>query len=174
MSKGKKFIIAVAVLLAVALVSGLTALAVTNYGTESDPLVTLSYLNETLTPAIIDEVQSNIDSKAAELETKFNDAIAGVGSGGTTAPSDFIVLTLSKGQTVTCSVGTEIMLRIGTAAAAGDNSPRLIDETTGQSVSSSGSALTVNHMYMVTIKDNGITATSGTVKILIRGEYTVK
>ena len=56
MTKRKKTLIAVGVLLAVALVVGLTTLAVSNYGTESDPLVTLSYLEDRLTPEILDQL----------------------------------------------------------------------------------------------------------------------
>ena len=174
MTKGKKFVIALAVLVAVALISGLTTLAVTNYGTESDPLVTLSYLNETLSPQIEGKVSAAIDAKARELEDKFDEAIDDVDTDvSTVTPAAFKVVTLSRGQTVTCSVGTEIMLRVGSASSYGSNSPRLIDETGGGSVTASGVSLTTNHMYMVTIEGNGITANASTVKVLIRGSYTV-
>ena len=146
--------------MAVLLVAGATAAAITNYGSQSDPLVTLSYLNDTVKPAIMDE----LDRK-----------LANASSGGSvnSGESDFTVVTLSKGQVVKCDVGTEIMLRIGSASSYGPDSPRLIDSTTGDAVSSSGSALTKNHMYVVTIVNNGITATSSNTKILIRGSYTI-
>ena len=178
MSKGTKAVIAIAVLVAVAVVSGLTTMAVTNYGSKDDPLVTLSYLNETVTPAITDAFNKPLDEKAAELTGQFNDLIAQAGLGeeentSSTQPSGFVVVTLKNGQTVTCGVGTEIMLRIGTAESFGPDTPRLSDETGGQSVNDAGTQLTVNHMYMVTIKGNGVKATRDNTKILIRGEYTV-
>ena len=171
MTKAKKFVIAVAVLLAVALVSGLTTLAVTNYGTKDDPLVTLSYLNQTVTPGILDELEGSIDAKATELTREWEQRIS---AAGTPTASGFAVVTLSNGQTVTCGVGTEIMLRVGSAVSAGADSPRLIDETTGETVTSAGATLTANHMYMVTIQGNGVKATSNGVKILIRGDYTIR
>ena len=172
MTKAKKFVIAIAVLLAVALVSGLTTLAVTNYGTKDDPLVTLSYLNQTVTPGILDELDDSIDAKASELTREFEQRVAA--AGGASTASGFSVVTLSNGQTVTCGVGTEIMLRIGSAVSAGSDSPRLIDETTGESVTAAGTTLAANHMYMVTIQGNGVKATSNGVKILIRGAYTIR
>lgn len=175
MSKGKKVAIGIAVLVLVALVSGLTTMAVTSYGTRDDPLVTLSYLNDTLTPQLEAKFNAALEQKISEMTAQL-EALAGSGSeGGGTAsqPSGFVVLTLQNGQTVSCGVGAEIMLRLGTAVSAGADSPRLIDETGGVSVSTSGEALTVNHMYMVTIKGNGIKATRDNTKVLIRGEYTV-
>lgn len=175
MTKGKKIAIALAVLTAVALVSGLTTLAVTSYGSESDPLVTLSYLNETVTPAIMEQWNAALEAKTAELQARLDEL-----SGQTqppesdgTAPSGFVVLTLSKDQTVVCGIGTEIMPRLGSVVSFGPDSPRLVDETDASSVTAEGAALTVNHMYMVTIKGNGVKADRDNTKILIRGEYTV-
>lgn len=170
MTRGKKITIALAVLVAVALVSGLTTMAVTNYGSKDDPLVTLSYLNETVTPRITEELNAALAAKAEELQSRL-DAL-GRPSGGS-VPSGFVVLTLSNGQTVTCGVGTEIMPRLGAVVSYGSNNPRLVDETSGSTVPYAGSALTANHMYMVTIKGNGVRATRNNTKILIRGDYTV-
>lgn len=174
MKKGRKIMLTVAVLAAVALASSLTTLAVTNYGSQADPLVTLSYLNETVTPSIENRLNKILDERLDKLARELGESGGFPGGEGTSQPSGFAVLTLNAGQTVVCGVGTEIMLRIGSAASAGVDSPRLIDETGGTSVTEAGTALTVNHMYMVTIKGNGVKATSDNTKILIRGEYTVQ
>ena len=171
MSKGKKFLIAVAVLVFTALVSGLTTMAVTNYGTRDDPLVTLSYLNNVLTPQLEAAFNEALEAKAAELAGQ--GGLSGTTRGTSAAPSEFAVLTLQNGQTVRCGVGAEIMLRIGSAVSAGPDTPRLIDETGGAAVAEAGKTLTVNHMYLVTIINNGVTATRDNTKILIRGAYTV-
>ena len=49
----------------------------------------------------------------------------------------------------------------------------LIDTTTGANLPSGG-GLAANHLYMVTISTRSVTATSGTVKVLARGPYTVR
>ena len=96
-------------------------------------------------------------------------------TGQITSSSDaesFTLLSLSAGQTVTCSVGTEILPRIGTVVSAGPDAPRLVDETDGTQVDAAGTVLTKNHMYMVTIAGNGFKATAA-AKVLIKGSYTV-
>ncbi len=174
MKKNQKLTLTLAVMLAVALVVGLTSMATGtegNQGTQADPLVTLSYLNDQLTPAILAELNQNLDLRSQEL----SDSLAGLLEGkDVPIASGFSVITLKKGQTLVCTVGTEIMLRVGTAVSAGPNNPRLIDETGGQNVSAAGTELVKNHMYMVTIVDNGIKATANTVKVLIRGDYTIQ
>ena len=173
MTNRKKVTIAIGVLLAVALVVGLTTLAVTNYGTQSDPLVTLSYLQDTLTPQIMEQLEDQLYAKADELTEDFENLLSQNGGSSTSAgTATFSVVTLNAGDVLSCSVGTEIMPRIGTVVSAGSDSPRLIDETTGESISSSDVQLEHNHMYMVTIDGNGIKATSSS-KVLIRGSYTV-
>ena len=49
----------------------------------------------------------------------------------------------------------------------------LIDTTTGANLPSGG-GLATNHLYMVTISTRSVTATSGTVKVLARGPYTIR
>lgn len=142
-------------LLALCAVAGITVYAAYNYGTKDDPLVTKSYLDEVLTPELM-----------AELEAQLNAA-------GSDTGAAFKVLTLKKGQTVTCQVGCEVMLRIGTAAASGADSPVMVDTTSGSTLENGG-ALVKNHLYMVTIANNGFTASADTTKVLISGTYTVK
>ncbi len=170
MKKRRKLLIGLGILAGIIFVAGLTALAVTNYGSKSDPLVTLSYLNKTVTPSINDQLDDSIEDAKEALSDSFDSKLNS--SGGTADAEAFSVVSLSKGQTLKCAVGTEIMLRIGSVASAGPDSPRLIDETDGTQLSDAGSALVKNHMYMVTIVNNGITATSS-AKVLIRGSYTV-
>ena len=49
----------------------------------------------------------------------------------------------------------------------------LIDTTSG-GVLGTGAALSQNHLYMVTIAPRWITASSATVKVLVRGPYTIQ
>lgn len=158
MSKKKKRLM-ICIAAAVLLLGGAGVYAATAYGTQSDPLITKSYLDQVLTPDMEERFQTELDSALSALE-------------GQASGDEFTVLTLSQGQKVTCGVGCEIMLRIGTAKTTGPDYPVLVDTTTGESVAD-GQALTANHLYMVTIKGNGITATAATVKVLIKGDYTV-
>jgi len=181
MTKMKKLMITAAIIIAVAVVAGVTVVAVSNYGSYENPLVTLSYLTNKLAPDLLNQFDEKLNTAKTELSDGFNDKVNQfeqdvndrLANGEVSSTTDtFSVVTLSKGQTVTCAVGAEIMLRIGTAKAAGDDSPALVD-TTDASTLNAGGELKKNHMYMVTIVGNGVTATSSTVKIVIRGDYTI-
>lgn len=174
MKRRKKLLFAFVLAAVIALTAGITVMAVSTYGTSTDPLITLSYLTNVFKPSVLADVDKAVASGSQTFQNQLDAKISNLqaAAAGSSTKDDFVILTLSNGQTVTCSVGTEIMLRIGSAKAAGPDYPALIDSTTAGSVSS-GTGLTTNHMYVVTIKGNGITATSGTTKVLIRGSYTV-
>ena len=167
-----KIIVGIVVIAVVLLVSGATLLATTATGSQADPLVSLSYLTDIFRPKIIEEIAQ----KEQELTRAFDERIAelesmqsGSAGGAQNSADKFAVVTLSNGQTLTCSAGAELMLRIGTAAAFG-TAPALVDVTDGSTISD-GSALAVNHMYMATIEGNGVKATAATVRVLVRGSY---
>lgn len=178
MSKKKKLLIALGVIIAVIFISGVSILAATTLGTSSDPLVTLSYLTSKLKPQIMNDVNSSVSaaeaSLSAQLDAQVNDFKTDIDaklSGSASQAVGFTLITLAKDQTVSCSVGTEILLRTGTAAASGSGAA-LVDSTNGVTLASGG-ALTANHMYMVTIQGNGLKATASSVKLLIRGTYLI-
>ena len=131
-------------------------------GSSDDPLVTLSYLNGTF----LDSILERVDEKIAQR----NNQSSGQASG--TAADTFTVVTLSNGQTLTGSIGCEVMLRVGTAVCVSPSNPGLIDESAAVTLNNSG-ALVTNHLYMMTIEGRGVKATSGTVKLLVRGGYTI-
>ena len=130
-------------------------------GSSEDPLVTLSYLNGTFLDSILERVAEKIAQRNRQGQ-------AGAG----TAADTFTVVTLSNGQTLTGSIGCEVMLRVGTAVCVSPSNPGLIDESAAVTLNNSG-ALVTNHLYMMTIEGRGVKATSGTVKLLVRGGYTI-
>lgn len=171
MMNGKSRIVTIlSLILALVLGIGIGSYAASGYGSSSDPLVTLSYLTDTLTPALMEKVDKRLDERESALLKEFTELLKGQSS----VKSDtYSVVTLSNGQKLIGSVGCEIMLRIGTANCTAQYTPGLIDASSGGSINN-GAALTVNHLYMVTIDGHGITATSSGVKVLVRGEYSIQ
>ena len=147
-------------------------------GDQSDPLVTLSYLNQTAIPQIVKQVEEKTAARQKELEKALADQISqylqqggqvtGPVSGGS---ASYTLVSMSNGQTMSLGVGCEILPRIGTVTVKADSSPALIDLSTGGTINS-GTALTKNHLYMATIADRTLTA-SGDVKLLVRGSYSI-
>ncbi len=160
--------------MALALIICLTGVSVLadNEGTQSDPLVTLSYLTQTVKPDILSQVDAKIATATTALTEKWNAAIAAypaqTGSGG----ASYVLVTLSSGQSLKMDVGCEVMLRLGTAACVATSSPGLIDSTGGGTLNNGGS-LVQNHLYMATMEGRSISAGSATVKLMVRGSYTI-
>ena len=161
--KKKRTIMILAFALVAVVFAGVGAYAASTLGSRDDPLVTLSYLNERLYPELVSKISEEADKAAAEVRQSL-----GSGSGTET----YAVVTLTKGKKLVGEVGCEILLRIGTATVSCVDNPGLIDTTDGSALNN-GTSLTKNHLYMVTIAGGGITAGSDTVKVVVRGGYTI-
>ena len=162
--KKDRWLLRSVVLLALSALLMTTASLAAEAGSSGDPLVTLSYLNETFYNSILQRV----DQKIAE---RTGQAVPGGGASSSSSAS-FVVVTLNDGQTLTGGVGCEVMLRIGSASCVAPSDPGLVDETTGSTLANGG-ALVQNHLYMMTIEGRGVRATAGTVKVLARGSYRI-
>ena len=155
-------------------------------GSETDPLVTLSYLNDTFMTQLLGKVDEKLTARDKELTDKLTAQVqqdtkaladkygASVSAGSVSAEraDTFIVVTLSNGQVLHGDIGCEVMLRVGTAVCVTPSSPGLIDETDATTLGNNGK-LVQNHLYMMTIDERGVKATAATVKLLVRGGYTI-
>lgn len=148
----KKWQIIVLVIAVAVLAAGIGAYAATSYGTQSDPLVAMSYLTDKLQPEMQEQLDEQIDDAVKQLESQYG-----------AESSAFSVVTLTSGQTLKGGEGCEIVLRSGSCSA----SDTLVDVTSGTELGSGGS-LTANHLYV----GSGVTA-SGNATLLVRGAYTV-
>lgn len=152
-----------------------TGAALAAGGDQSDPLVTLSYLNQTALPQIIKQVEDKTAAKQKELEQNLTDQInqykqqAGQGTSGGSA--SYTLVSMTKGQVMSLGVGCELLLRVGSVTVKANTSPALIDLSSGGTVGS-GTSLTKNHLYMATIADRTLTAAAD-AKLLVRGSYSI-
>ncbi len=151
-------------LAALTLVSCLAMSGVSGGGARiaTDPLVTLSYLNDVFLGQIMTKVDQKITARNSQL---LQQSGARAGMSGV----EFAVGTLSKGQVLTGDIGCEVMLRVGTALLCVALNPGLIDETTAASLNNGG-ALAANHLYMMTIEGRGVKAGSDTTKAAGAGQ----
>lgn len=138
-------------------------------GSTQDPLVTLSYLNDTFLNTILEKVDQKIAARNSQIVQQLGGQVSGEGTG---VASTFTVVTLSQGQILTGDIGCEVMLRVGTASCVSPSNPGLIDETAATTLNNGG-ALVQNHLYMMTIEGRGVKATATTTKLLVRGTYTI-
>ena len=174
----------VGLLLVSATVLTLTVAATGGAGTSSDPLVTLSYLNEKFLPQVLSDVDKKTASREKDLSSKLTEQVknetkafeqkygTSTGSSGSTA-SSFTVVTLSKGQTLSMGIGCEAMLRTGSGVCVASSDPGLVDETGGVAIAG-GETLIKNHLYMATLEGHGVQAGANSTKLLVRGSYSVQ
>ena len=147
--KTLKWIIAA---LAVLLLAGVTAYAATNYGTQDDPLITKSYLDEVMKPELERELQTKLEAAAADMLRS--------------TPGEFVSIALEEGQSLRCAAGCQVLPVSGSVSALGTFS-----DTTAGSAVDAGSALSLNHLFFAT-SDGGVTASSAAT-VLVSGTCRV-
>ena len=158
----KKIRTILCVLLAAAGLTAVGALAAGGAGSQSDPLVTLSYLTETFTGQIMDDA---IARRNAQLIQEL-----GGGSVSSGTASAYSAVTLTAGQTLYGEAGCEVLLRSGSAACGGTGTASMTDATTGGSLNGGG-ALEGNHLYLMPESQSVFTA-EGAV-LLVRGSFII-
>ncbi len=122
-----------------------------NPGSEEDPLVSMSYINDVLMP----QVRSYVDSKAVQA-----------------AGEAYQVVNLKKGQTVIGGQSTEFILRMGSATVVATDKGGLADVTAGVDLSK-GSVMPSNHLLIVPFDDQrGVTMQTDGI-VMIKGSYSI-
>ncbi len=167
--KKNRWVLRLVSLLAISCVLSTTVSLAAEAGSTGDPLVTLSYLNETFLGNILSAVDQKIAARNSQIVQQLGGSVS---TGGTSTASAFTVVTLSNGQTLTGQIGCEVMLRVGSAVCVSSSAPGLIDETAASTLNNGG-GLVQNHLYMMTIENRGVKATAATTKLLVRGSYTI-
>ncbi|MBR5381706.1 MAG: S-layer homology domain-containing protein [Oscillospiraceae bacterium] len=107
-------------------------------GTASDPLVSLSYIDDTFTPAVL---KSGRESVSSALGTTYAAAVGALNGSVITAPDGFEatdgpkVLTVKNGGSVTLASGSSVTLLAGTASLK-VGSGAVVDVTNGKTLAS--------------------------------------
>lgn len=166
MKKNRWFLRAVVLVVLSVMLNATVTVAGAVAGGSDDPLVTLSYLNDTFLGEILNKVDEKIAARNSQIVQQLG------GTMGSSTSSTFTVVTLTSGQVLTGEIGCEVMLRVGAAVCVATSSPGLIDETTAGTLNNGG-ALAQNHLYMMTIEGRGVKATAATTKLLVRGSYSI-
>ena len=144
----KKKVLAFA-LAAVLVVTAAVAVVAADPGTQTDPLISKSYVESVLKPEIYDYV----DEKASQ---------------------GFVVVNVPKGKTVIGGAGAEMILRMGQGEIIGSARGGLADVTAGVDLAN-GMAVPANHMLIVPLEDGrGLYISPTTDAILmIKGSYKI-
>ena len=125
-------------------------------GTTDDPLVSLSYIKETIIP----EIYSYVDQKVAN-------------NSGNGAQDGFLVVDVKKGQKIKCGDGCEMILRMGSGKIIASYYGGISDVTAGYDLGQ-GLDMPANHLLIAPLGDGrGIEMTTDG-KVMIKGTYTLE
>lgn len=133
---------------------GTVALAAGAQGTQSNPLVSLSYINEKVIPDLLKQVEEKI----AQHEKQ---AVPG-------QDAAFQTVEVKAGKTVELSAGAQVVLRSGKAA-----SKDLLTDLTDAAGLTGAGELAENHLYLATADGQKITVSEGAT-LMVLGSYAVK
>lgn len=164
------------------LILGGCLVGLTAAGSREDPLIPLSYLNNSYLPNITKKISEKVDTAAQaayqivlnRMSEKQQDYLSQMG-GRTAGEADEVIPSdrrVKWGDVITLPTGADIMLLAGSSVAS-YSSGAVIDLTTGKMVSS-GEALTVNHRYLAAENTRAqISITSDTAVIRIGGDGAI-
>lgn len=127
---------------------------------EEDPLISESYLTSVFYPKITQYI---------------DDAIKNIKPSGDTANTlnTFKVVSVKKGQTVTCGEGTELILRMGTASIIASQKGGISD-VTGAIDLKDKTQMPSNHLLIVPISDGRGFVAGTDALVMIKGSYVIK
>ena len=167
MTKRMRLTIVIVAILALALGTGIGIMAAGTAGSADDPLITLSYLNDKFKADLLKDIDALIKTRGDEITAKVN--ASGAGTTGEAPADAFKVVVLGSGQKLILSEGAELLVREGTATVIGD----ALSNTTKGEATNAGAAALINNMYLASSASSGIQAGTDTVKVLVRGTYTI-
>lgn len=126
-------------------------------GSDSDPLVSMSYVNNK-----VEQLKEYIDAKTGS-------------SKGENTTDELSVVELEVGEYLIGGAGTEIILRGGKSLPYGVEIDRgLVDVTDGKDLDNSGELLPYNHLIVIPRDDGrGAYAISNSI-FMVRGKYEIK
>jgi len=141
-------------------------------GSEADPLVSRSYLEErlrNLSPSTSGPAGGIIPDEL--LQFLIDDITAAVLA--EQAPT-YRPINVLQGQTLIGGEGTEIILRGGSAVAFSEVVDGLVNATAGTELFN-GAAIPLNNILLVSRDDGrGVTITSESAWLIVRGNYTIR
>ncbi len=173
----KKIVLGFEIVIATCILAGGTIFAAA-IGTESDPLVSKSYVDSKI-EQVLTLINSNgtgsggtidTDAIAEQVMEKINQSDL---SGGSVAVDGYVPVSVAVGQTIYGGEGTELILRAGKGSISLSGVDGIADITTGGELKN-GSAATKNHLMIVPRKDGRGVKVTEAAWFLVKGEYEIK
>ncbi len=143
-----------------AVIAASTFMAIASPGSEDDPLITLSYINEKVIPSLKEYIDSKISDAPQKGET-VNSASLG-----------YTLVNVKANHKIIGAEGTEFVLRMGSGTIVATENGGVADLTAGEDLAN-GTPIPSNHNLLSPKNDSrGLKMTTDGI-VLIKGTYTV-
>lgn len=137
-------------------------------GSQSDPLISLEYLKETFQPALLQQIDSKVETS---VSASYQKMVEKVTQGSSESGVGLTMKTQHRNDTVTLHQGSVILLTAGSATASVSHG-ELVDVTTG--TASSHGMLIPGHRYLVGEEATAVvTMFSDTAKLAVEGNSLI-
>lgn len=161
--------------LCAALFGGISIAALGDAGSDTDPLVTKSYVEKRLTELdskISEASEQQIELKMTALKSDLQAQIkaAGTGTSSGTGTSDFVLVQAKAGDTITFGENAQFILRAGLATAIAGQGGGLSDLTSGKDLKS-GADISTNHLVLIPKNDGRGVKINYESWLMIKGSY---
>lgn len=150
-----------ALILIGALLSGLITAGASEAGSASNPLISLSWLQETFLPGVKEDLENKIDKDLDQaVEGLLNAGIEGT------------EMRVKRGDVLTLESGSSLTPLAGDLSVA--SSGTVLDITDGRELPVSGGSLTTDHRYLTAEETQALfTITSDTAVVRLTGYYQI-
>ncbi len=129
-------------------------------GGADDPIISKSYIDNVLMPQIKDYIESRLKGVSPEENNGKNSA------------ETFTVVSMSKGQKMTCEAGCELILRMGQAEIFSTEKGGIADTTAGYDLANKTN-MPSNHLLIVPVGDGRGIIAQNDVLVMVKGGYTL-
>lgn len=152
MKKKKKIITGVTALLVCAAAVCCVAFASSGPATQSDPIITKSYVDDVVLPQVYQYIDTSLASSTGSV---------------------FEIVSVKKGQKLIAGAGSELIARMGEGSIIASSQGGISDVTSGSDLSN-GTAIPLNHHLIVPVDDGRGLKISSDALIMVKGSYTIQ
>ena len=140
--------------------------------TSTDPLITMSYVEEVLVPRLKSELMTYIEKNFSFFTGPDvpSDSYPEV-----SANANYTVINMKKGQVLLAKSSSEIILRSGIATAVTPFVDQGLSDMTAGAELMNGDSIPKNHYCLIPRGDDGrgLVAVSDEIYIMVRGEFEI-
>ncbi|WHH58099.1 hypothetical protein [Petroclostridium sp. X23] len=142
--------------------------AVAEPGSQEDPIITQSYLEEIVVP----QIQESINAKLTALTQKVDQIKQGEPQQSASGDK-YTVVSVAQGQKLIGAAGTEVILRMGKATIIATAKGGVADVTQGIDLPN-GTAMPANHLLIIPVDDGRGLAAQQDLLVMVKGAYTLQ